>query len=159
MPQFNDSLKRPWSIAIDYQSVKQLRESLGVNLLSVVEKDSDLLMRLANDEVLLVDVISVLLTDQIQKQGLTPEQFASGMLGEGLQSAVDALIEGIASFSRPQKGAVIRKTWQALSAAQTHASNRIVSSEMMPAIRAKVDKIVDSALATLTDSSGDSQES
>ena len=159
MPQFTDSLNRPWSIAVNYQSVKQLREQLGVDLLSVVVKDSDLLTRLAHDEVLLVDVISLLLKDQIQPTGLTAEQFAEGMLGVGLQGAVDALIEGIASFSRPQKGAVIRKSWESLSQARTHARQRIVSSEMMPAIRAKVDKLVDSALATLTDSSGDSPAS
>lgn len=154
MPSFIDSLNRSWTIEINYLSVRQLRSALNVDLMSVVEKDSDLLLRLANDEILLVDVISVLLSDQIKSRGLDESQFASGMLGAGLQSAVDALIEGIADFSRPQKGAVIRRTWQAISEAQTRASTRIVAAATSETVRAKVDEIVDSALKTLTDSSG-----
>lgn len=155
MPQFVDSLNRPWTLAINYQSVKRVRAELGVDILAVVEKDSGLLAKLANDEVLLVDIISVILTDQINQKGLSAEQFAEGMLGDGLQGAVDALIEGIADFSRPQKGAVIRKTWQALSAAQTRASARICEVAASSEVQVKIDRIVDSALATWTDSSGD----
>lgn len=150
MRKFTDSLKRDWTFTVDYQSIKKVRAELGIDLLAVVDESEKLLQRLATDEILIVDVISVLLTEQIQSKGMDERQFAAGMLGEGLQNAVDALIEGIADFSRPQKGAVIRKAWKVVIETHEAASKRMVEAMDNPALKAKVNREIDSALEKLT---------
>jgi hypothetical protein len=112
MSQFTDALGRKWSIEITVLSVKQLRQELGVDLLSLADKPAPgqvgLLQRLASDPVLLVDVISVLLSTEIRNRSLNELEFARGLVGTGILAACDALIEAIVNFTPPQQGQLIK---------------------------------------------------
>lgn len=159
MQQFTDCLDRKWSIEIDFYSVKRLRRELQIDLLSVCEEHSTLLRDLARDEVLLIDVISCLLTDQIKARDMDEREFAKGLLGDGLQRAVDALVKGIADFSLPQKGALIRMMWDKIKSLESQGIEQVTevleSSRLDNLLRSEIE----SRLATFTPSSIASPES
>ncbi len=163
MTSFTDSIGRKWSLEIDYMAIKRVRLELEIDLLSIADKaepgEDNLLTRLANDEILLVDVISVLLTPQIKERALTAEEFAKGLLGDALDSAVNALIEGIANFSRPQKGTVIRKSWAKIAACQNLAATKIVKMIDSEQMDQYLETEIDNRLATSMPSFGSTQES
>lgn len=157
MPQFIDFLERKWILNVNYETVKRVRDELQINLLEVVDKidpkdktSETLLQRLASDEVLLVDVVSVILTPQINERGLTASQFAEGMMGQGLENATDALIEGIANFSRPQKGRMIRETWSKSKFYESSMTERGIqllnSPRLSEAVNDQFDRQVDERL-------------
>jgi len=127
MTQFKDRSGDLWSLALDYDTINRIKTELDINLLSVVDEEAKLLERLANDEVLLIDVISVAVTPQIQSKKLSPEEFARRLDGKVLDEAIGALIEGIANFSRPRKGAILRKTWEKIEAASDLAEAKVIT--------------------------------
>lgn len=123
---FNDRTGDLWSLALDYETIHRIKTELDLNLLAVVEDDAKLLERLANDEVLLVDVISVAVSPQIQARNLSSAEFAKRLDGKVLDQAIGALIEGIANFSRPRKGAMLRKIWAKIQAAEDLAETKVM---------------------------------
>ena len=58
MKPFNDSASRTWEVTVNVGAVRRVRDILGVDLMDVA--GGDLLERLADDPVLLVDVLIVL---------------------------------------------------------------------------------------------------
>lgn len=153
MPKFKDSLSRDWDLQINYHTVRTVRNELKIDLLEVAERPTDnqtsLLQRLASDEMLLVDVISVILTTQIKALGITVEGFAEGMLGEGLENACNALIEGIANFSRPQKGQMIRVAWSKIKSTESLVATRVTKILEDPRLEKRVNAMIDQIEADL----------
>jgi hypothetical protein len=111
MPTFRDSLDRPWTIEITFLEVKKLRSELQLDVLAMFEQESNLFERLSRDTILLVDVVSVLLSDQIRAKEMDEREFARGLVGEGLQNAIDALVEALLSFSPPLKRGMLKEVW------------------------------------------------
>jgi hypothetical protein len=146
--QFTDSLDRKWNLVIDYDSIIRLRGgSLALDLLDVTSENSSLLTRLATDDILLVATIYTLLEPAIKERGLTDKQFVAGLTGNGLENALDALIEGIANFSRPQRGAMLRKVWSKLKSSESSLSRQ--ASEMLD--NPEIDQKMSAALANRLD--------
>ena len=83
MRTFTDSAGRTWVVNITTLTIKQVRALTGVDLLKVVE--GTLLDQLANDAVLLVDVLYACCKDQADKLGLTDEQFGVAMAGDCIE--------------------------------------------------------------------------
>jgi len=95
MKTFTDALNRDWSIVVNGHSAKRVRDTLGVNLLSL---NLDEVNRLIADPITLVDVIFVLCKDEVEKRKLTDEQFAQGLVGDPLGKATRAMLEEVANF-------------------------------------------------------------
>jgi hypothetical protein len=123
--RFADNQGDLWSLELDYQTITRVRQELGLNLLNAIDSDKPFLSELANDEILLVDVISVCLTPQIESKGMDAEGFAKRLNGKVLEDAIGALVEGIANFSRPQKGEIIRKTWAKMKATEELGTEKV----------------------------------
>lgn len=116
-PSFVDSAGDRWTIEITVEHVQMLRRELGLDILAIVS-DTTILPRLATDDVLLVDTISLLLSDSIVRRNLDAAGFARRLLGDVMQAAADAMIEAVAVFSRPQKRGLIRESWAAIKNAE-----------------------------------------
>ncbi len=145
---FKDSLDRNWNLVIDYESILRLRSgSLAIDLLDVAAENNSLLQRLASDDILLVATIYALLEPEIKNRGLSEKEFAAGLTGNGLENALDALIEGIANFSRPQRGAMLRKVWSKLKSSESLLSRQ--ASEMLD--NPEIDQRMSSALKNRLD--------
>lgn len=145
---FVDSLDRKWNLVIDYESILRLRNgTLALDLLDVTAENNSLLTRLATDDILLVATIYTLLEPEIKSRGLSETDFVSGLTGNGLENALDALIEGIANFSRPQRGAMLRKVWSKLKSSESSLSHQ--ACEMLD--NPEIDQTMAAALASRLD--------
>lgn len=109
MPTFTDTVGRTWTVAVNVDAIRRVRNTLDVNLLDVISDNSQLLARLVVDPILLCDVLYVLVQPQAQAQGVSDEDFGRALGGDAIDHATTALLEGLASFFPSAKAAVLRK--------------------------------------------------
>lgn len=103
MPEFKDSEKKVWPVKITVGTVTRVREALKVDIVSLLD-DRDLFFRLANDDVLLADVLYVVCKADVPK-----EQFADLFSGEITAAAREAFWEAHALFiADPEKRRLFR---------------------------------------------------
>jgi hypothetical protein len=105
---FRDNSNREWTVSIDVAAVKRLKaSSLEVDLMEAV--GGDLLQRLTDDPILLVDVIYVLLKPQLDALNLSDEQFGQAMGGDSIDAATAAFLEGLCDFFPSGKRRILAK--------------------------------------------------
>lgn len=105
MAQFTDNSGRAWSIVVNVGTVKRVRELCGVNLLDAGDPKSDTLNRLAEDAVLLIDVLWACVKPEAEKQGVSNDSFCDSIVGEPISYGAAALLEAIKDFfPQPRKG-------------------------------------------------------
>lgn len=110
MPSFKDSTGRDWLVEVNVSAVKRVRSLLGVDLLAVVDDNLKLLAKLADDPILLVDVLYAVCKPQADDAKVTDEQFGGVMVGDAIHAGAAALFGAIADFfPEPQKRTAIRK--------------------------------------------------
>jgi len=150
MKTFNDNAGRTWTIAINVGTIKRVRGLLDVDLLEVVE--GKLIERLIRDPILLCDVVYAVCKPEADEKQISDEDFGKAMAGDAIEHATKALLEELVSFSpsprdRANLQRVLQTTWKAIDKARDVIEARIESGEL--------DKVVEQALATATNSSGD----
>jgi len=119
MQTFKDSAGRSWSIAITIATVKRVRVTCDVDL--AADDLGELLTKMGSDPVLLADVIFVLCSDQVERAGLTDEQFGEGLAGDAIDAATDAFLGALIDFTPKKKRAMLRSILNRLDDAQTKA--------------------------------------
>jgi hypothetical protein len=148
MPTFKDSVNRSWTIEITVIELKKVKERLGVDLAECGHGNNAIIDRLSMDDVFLVDILAVVLEEQYQKAGLTPEQFVTGLFGQGADDAVNCLVEAIANFLRPQRGRVLRAMWKKLTAGTDYAAEemlgRVEDLDIEQMVKTKIAGILES---------------
>lgn len=98
MKTFRDNAGRVWNVAIDANAVREVRSRLDINLLSLPERDFELLTRLTTDLVLLVDVLFVVCRRQAEQLSVSDEQFGEAMYGDAIGEATNALVREVIDF-------------------------------------------------------------
>jgi len=93
MQTFTDTTGHKWTVAVNIGTVKRVRARLGIDML-----DPDVFITLMKDLITICDVIYVLCQDDIDKQGLTEEQFMARLGGPVLLEARDALTAAYSVF-------------------------------------------------------------
>ena len=126
MATFTDELSREWKLALTVIELKKLKTEFQIDLAEFAGSGSTVFVRLASDPILLVDVLSCLLEEQIKKLGLDEKQFAAGIFGEGIERATSALVEAVINFSKPQEGRIIRAMWNKVQATRELATERVM---------------------------------
>jgi hypothetical protein len=153
MRSFQDNLGHPWIVTVNVDAVKRVRKLLDVNLLEVAE--GKLLERLANDPVLLCDVLYVLIKPDADKRNVSDEEFGRAMGGDAILQATEALLEELVDFFPQPKRRLLRtareklKIWEAKALAA--AEEKLASNEL--------DNRMELALKNFGNSSGNSPES
>jgi len=110
MERFKDNTGREWLLSINVDSIKRLRGLLNVDLLAITKPDSPLLAQIADDEVLLVDVIYVLCKAQADEAGVSDEEFGRAMAGDAIEAGYGAFLKELVGFFRsPAKRRVLQK--------------------------------------------------
>lgn len=148
MKTFRDTAGREWAIAVDVNAIKRvmkapiehLGEPLKVNLLALVEPDSDLLKKVVEYPPLVCDIAYALCKPQCDEKGVSDEDFGRAMGGDVLEKALDAIIEETVDFFPQGRRAVLKKV---LSKSQTFAEKakaltaaRLAAGELDAAIDA-----------------------
>jgi hypothetical protein len=79
-------------------SVKRVRDLLGVNLVEPEAGDPPLLTRLGTDEILLCDVVFCLIKPQADTLNVSDEDFGRALGGDAILAAQTALYEELVDF-------------------------------------------------------------
>jgi len=107
MATFADAAGREWVVDIDVAALRRVRKRLDLNLMDAIGGET--LGRLADDPVLLVDVLYVLCQEQAERDGISDEAFGRAMRGDALDAAAGAFLEALADFCPSRKAALLRK--------------------------------------------------
>ncbi|MFA5291952.1 MAG: hypothetical protein WC496_02845 [Phycisphaerae bacterium] len=79
-------------------SVKRVRDLLGVNLVEPEAGEPPLLTRLGTDEILLCDVVYCLIKPQADQLGVTDSDFGRSLGGDAILAVQTALYEELIDF-------------------------------------------------------------
>src|SRR5262245_66052332 len=96
MKTFSDNAGRIWTLQINVDAIKRVRDLAEVNLLEVVE--GKLLERLISDPVLLCDVIYSVCKPEADAKQVSDEDFGRAMAGDAIEAATTALLEELVGF-------------------------------------------------------------
>ena len=131
MKPFTDASGRTWELTVVVSAVNRVRDLLGVDLMDVA--GGDLLERLADDPVLLVDVLYVLVKPQADAKGASDEDFGRGMVGGVLDDAASALMkELLGFFPSAQRARALGKMARKIEAQQAAVAEAAAALAVMP---------------------------
>lgn len=105
MPAFRDNAGHDWQLAIDINVAREIRNRCGVNVLDIRGG----LPKLAEDPILLVDVLYVACEPQCKTAGISDADFGRRLVGEAIDDAGDALVEALIEFFPEKKRRVLRQ--------------------------------------------------
>ena len=104
MKTFSDNKDRVWEVELNIRQMKRVRDILGIDLVNVISanKDgsvsTDTLERVANDPILLVDILWVLCEGQAKPAGVTDDDFGSSLAGDSIEEATRAFLDELVDF-------------------------------------------------------------
>ena len=116
MKSFTDKNGESWDLDLNIGAAMRLKSRLEIDIENAVTldkannpEDVSLLEKIAQDSILLFNIIFVLCETQVRERNLTPEQFAERFTGDTIEAATDALLDEIVNFSRPAKRKVLQQ--------------------------------------------------
>ena len=141
MKTFTDSAGRAWTVTINVDAIKRVKSLVKVNLLEAME--GKLLERLADDPVLLCDVLFALCKPQADAQGVKDEDFGRAMAGDVIDAATTAFLEELCGFFPKGRRELLSKALDklrklesiALSAAGTKLDSPELEERLLKLIR------------------------
>lgn len=123
MKKFIDSKGRPWVVEVHVATIKRVKTLAGINLLEVVE--GELVERLSSDPILLCDVLYSVCKPQADREGVSDEDFGTGLAGEAISEATKALIEALVDFFPEPRRRLLQKAAAKFHQVQTKAFQMI----------------------------------
>lgn len=153
MKTFNDNAARSWTVQVNLDAIKRVRDLAQVNLLEVVE--GKLLERLISDPILLCDVIYCLCKPEADSKSVSDVDFGRAMGGDSIDGATTALLEELVDFFPQAKRRVLAKALAKLQKLQTAALAAVETRLDSP----ELDRQMAARLAQLENSSGSAPES
>lgn len=157
MRTFKDNEGRTWAVSVNTTAIKNVRASLGIDLLEVA--DGKIIDRLTSDPVMLVDLLYVLCRDEAESRGISDSQFGRAMAGDCIDAAMHALFEELVDFF-PREGVrkAVRTAWTKIRRLQTVATEtataRLEAVDAEAKVRDAVNATIDRHLSSLGISSG-----
>lgn len=150
MKTFVDNAGRTWTVQVNVEAIKRVRELLSVNLLEVIDGDAEgkqggqgkLLVRLENDPILLCDVVYVVCKPEADAKGVTDGDFGRAMAGDAIDAAVTALLEELVGFFPPGRRKLLAKVIAKLKAVETAALCAAEAKLDSPAMDRQIAKIL-----------------
>ena len=110
---FKDNDARAWTVKITVATVKKIRAQMnGLDITKIPEIENgkmELLNRLTDDVVFLVDLLYLICEDQVRERDMTPEQFGASLAGDSIEDATAALLDELIDFFPGAKRKALRK--------------------------------------------------
>jgi hypothetical protein len=123
MKTFVDNAGRTWTVAVNVDAIKRVRDLATVNLLEVIE--GKLLERLIGDPVLLCDVIYSVCKPEADAKNIKDEDFGRAMAGDAIDGATTALLEELVDFFPQGRRRVLAKALTKLRKLETAALSAV----------------------------------
>jgi hypothetical protein len=140
MHTFKDTLGREWTIALNVTAVRRVRDLAKVDLLDLTE--GRIFARLADDPVLLADVLYAALKPEADSKGVSDEEFGRALAGDAIEAATGALLEELADFFPSRRRALLAKGL---------AKVRQLETLLLDRAEARIDAVDGEALAKAMD--------
>ena len=153
MKTFTDNAGRVWTVQVNVDAIKRVRDLVQVNLLEVVE--GKLLERLISDPVLLCDVIHSLCKPEADAKNVSDVDFGKAMGGDAIDGGTTALLEELVDFFPQAKRRVLAKALAKLRKLETAALAAVETRLDSP----ELERQMAQRLAQLESSSGSAPES
>jgi hypothetical protein len=149
MKTFQDNAGRTWTVAINVDAVKRVRDLLQEDLLDV----ENVLKRLMVDPILLCDVIYCVCKPQADAEKVSDADFARAMAGDAIAHAKTALVEDVVNFSpdprdRENLGLAVEK----FNAMADRARELIKTKLNSPALSREIEAALSAVGASFTNS-------
>jgi hypothetical protein len=128
MKTFVDNAGRTWTVQVNVDAIKRVRDLVQVNLLEAIE--GKLVERLINDPILLCDVLYCLCKPEADAKNLSDVDFGRAMGGDAIDGATTALLEALVDFFPQGRRRVLSKALAKLNNLQVRA---------LAAVEAKLD--------------------
>ncbi|MCG3178003.1 MAG: hypothetical protein BIFFINMI_00326 [Phycisphaerae bacterium] len=112
MKSFTDTAGRAWDIVVNVDTIKRVRDLLGVNLLGIVEPGNDLVDRLAEDVILVCDILFAVVKPQTTERNVSDADFGKALSGDVIDTATTALLEELIDFFPSRRRAILRQAWE-----------------------------------------------
>lgn len=148
MKSFKDTEGRDWLVEINVGTVMRVRAMCdGLDLVNVIRVENnrpntDLLEKLADDPVLLVNVLYVVCNEQVKERNLSTEQFAQAMAGDCIEQAVVALLDELVDFFPKAKRLVLRKIMDSTFRVMDQIKGTTVNLLESPEFNEKLEKTI-----------------
>ena len=113
MKTFVDNAGRTWTVQINVDAIKRVRDLAKVDLLEVVE--GKLIERLIGDPVLLCDVLYCVCKPEADAQSINDSDFGRSMGGDAIDGGTAALLEELVSFFPQGRRKVLAKAMEKLA--------------------------------------------
>ncbi|WP_428937765.1 hypothetical protein [Fontivita pretiosa] len=145
MKTFADNAGRTWTVTVNVDAIKRVRDLASVNLLEVVE--GKLVDRLVTDPLLLCDVIYCLCKPEADAKQISDTDFGRAMAGDAIDAATTALLEELVDFFPQARRRVLAKAMAKLRTLEQtivrRAETRLDSPELEAAILRELEKADD----------------
>jgi hypothetical protein len=104
---FKDTKGRTWTIGVTVGTVRDVRKTCQVDLLTLADSAAEgvavkdnLIIRIMADPMLLANILDIVCAEELEAAGVTSEEFGHSLGGDAIGEAGDALIEAIVNFFR-----------------------------------------------------------
>lgn len=142
MPSFKAGGKE-YLLTIDGPKIRRVRDAVKVDGvgLDLVSRDASSFQKLADEPLLVQEVLSVLCRSQYEANGLTDEQFQESLSGDDGYNAANALVEAIIDFFPSRQQKVLREMLATSREAEAEihatAQRRTADPRLRAALKAK----------------------
>ena len=126
MSLFTDSKGDEWLLEINCNQIDKVRSTLGIDLATVIDKKSNVLKLLAEDVVLLCNTLFLLCEKQAEHREVSDEEFGTRLVGDALENATNALLEGIADFFPSLRRRILKDLQKKSKAVTQIAETRVM---------------------------------
>lgn len=156
MPAFKDAKGRSWEVVVSTTTVARIRDLLKIDPLDVADRESKLLDQLAEDPVLLVNMLYVTVKPEADRTGVTDEEFGRAIFGASLYDATSAFLEALADFFRdPATRLAMKEVLKRLAVVEGRMEKLVEKQIASGAMDRKVESLIASAEKKFGESFGD----
>jgi len=150
MKTFNDNAGRTWTLAINVDAIKRVRDLVKVNLLEIA--DGKLVDRLVSDPILLCDVIYALCKPEADQRTISDSQFGAAMAGDAIDQATTALLEEVVGFFPQARRKVLAKAMAKLKTLQQTVLDRAEAKIDSPELERELQKLLNGSSGSALES-------
>lgn len=145
--QWTDEAGNTWSTRITINTIRRVRERLGVDLLGVFE--SKLLSQLGSDPELLVNLIYVVCQPAAEERGISDEAFGELLVGDTIEQAASAFVEGLCDFFPRGRRAVLDKMWRKTQQTEDRAIQMVDRKIDSPQMEETISRLISDGEAAI----------
>ena len=124
-----------------------------MELLDLIDPQSSLMSRLFSDPCFLCDVLFVLCAPEAEKRSVSDEDFGRALRGDALDSATEALLQGIADFFPQRRKEVLTELLTKMRTYQGRVTEAAIARVKSPEMEAEMEKEYQKAVASMNSAS------